>query len=139
MGKLRPQNTFADRPPWPGVRAARNMPFVVIFWSRKQYPGTSKDLLQDLSIHWEKQVSQQTDPIKCYEDRMDTFSEPMGTRTQQSRAGRGDSRAECEKQDVIGDHETSRAQWAGRRVLRLGWEEKHGKVLLEEGWELTGW
>lgn len=58
---------FADCAQGPGVRAARNMSFVVSFQFGKQHPGTSKDVVQDLSIHWEKQVSQETDTTKYHE------------------------------------------------------------------------
>lgn len=60
-------------------------------------------------------------------ERMDTFAEPTGTRTQLSRDDGGDSGAEHEKQDVTGDQETSRARWAGRTVLRLRWKSSRAK------------
>lgn len=73
---------FADRAPGLGVRVARNMPFVVSFQFRKQHPGTSKDVVQDLSIHWESRCLKKQTQQSITRNRMDTFTEPIGTRTQ---------------------------------------------------------
>lgn len=60
-------------------------------------------------------------------ERMDTFAEPTGTRTQQSGDDGEDSGAEHEKQDVTGDQETIRARLARRTVLSLRWRRIRAK------------